>query len=99
MENFSATTDPALQNVPAEYVIRVRGWLDPSWFEFYDDLEISVTARKDQTPETRLSGQLADQSELLGVLMALDHFGLVLLSVELMETPQESSTLEGESFQ
>lgn len=85
MENHAAPIVPPAQDAPGDYVIRVSGWLDPSWVEFYDDLSVSVTALKDQQPVTRLSGHFVDQSALLGVLMALHHFGLRLLSVELIE--------------
>lgn len=97
MENLNADNNPALQNAPLQYVIRVRGWLDPSWVEFYDDLTVSVAAHKALAPEVRLSGQLADQSALLGVLLALDHFGLTLLSVELVPK-LDPFTQEGETI-
>ena len=60
----------------AFYEIQVRGRLDERWGEFFDGMTI---ASKDGV--TTISGFVADQAALHGLLAAVRDFGLVLLSV------------------
>jgi len=65
---------------PVCYAIRVRGTLDASWSDRFDNLHISLwSAGRDAT--TELVGTLPDQAALLSVLTSLDDLGLPLLSV------------------
>ena len=64
---------------PATYEIRVRGHLDDHWSDRLCGL--AITRNADGT--TTLSGLLADQSELYGVLAGLRDIGAALLSVML----------------
>lgn len=66
---------------PATCVIRVRGVLSPDWSVRLADLRI-VTARSGNRAYTELTGRLADQAALHGVLSALYELGLPLISVE-----------------
>lgn len=58
--------------------IRIRGCLDPSWSEWLEGLQIAPL----ENGETRLSGPLADQTALYGLLSRLRDLNLVLLAVE-----------------
>lgn len=62
---------------PTQYVIRVRGHLDPAWSEWLDGLEIAHEPGGD----SRLSGTILDQAALYGLLAKLRDLGLTLLSV------------------
>lgn len=73
------------KDAPGDCEIWVRGWLDPNWFEVYDNLEGSISAHQEHAPAARLTGRLADQSALVGIIVALHQFGLTLLSVEWQE--------------
>jgi hypothetical protein len=61
----------------AFYEIQVRGRLDERWLDFFDGMTV---APKDDS--TTISGFVADQSALHGLLARVRDFGLVLLSVK-----------------
>ena len=63
---------------PARYRIRIRGHLDPEWSAWFDDL--TVDQADDGT--TELTGPLADQAALFGLLARLRDLGATLLLVE-----------------
>ena len=63
------------------YRIVVKGHLDHTWSDWFDGL----TIRQTDTGETILSGPLADQSALHGVLIKVRDLGLPLLSLALIE--------------
>lgn len=62
--------------------IRVQGALGPTWFDLFADLE--VTPEPDGT--TRITGELADQAALHGLLAVIRDTGLSLISVETVAT-------------
>jgi hypothetical protein len=61
--------------------IRVKGYLDPSWREWLEGLQIVHEA--DGT--SRLFGPLQDQPALYGVLTKIGRLSLTLLSLESSE--------------
>jgi hypothetical protein len=63
---------------PAHYRIRVAGRLDQHWSPWFGDL--SLTHGDDGT--TSLTGAVADQSELHGLLTKIRDLGVTLISVE-----------------
>ena len=63
---------------PATYEIGIKGNLDPKWADWFDGFDI--TPETDET--TLLSGTVADQAALYGVLLKLHNLGLVLLFVQ-----------------
>lgn len=62
------------------YEIRVRGVLDSSWEAWFETMTITGTQRGG-TPVTILTGPVADQSALRGMLTRLWDLNLVLESV------------------
>jgi hypothetical protein len=60
----------------ARYQIRVCGYLDPCWAEWFS----GVTITHDPSGETILEG-LVDQAMLHGLLARVRDLGLILLSV------------------
>jgi hypothetical protein len=61
--------------------IRVKGQISECWSEWLDGLRIAHT---DQD-ETVLSGEVADQAALYGLIAKLRDLGLPLLAVNLVE--------------
>lgn len=59
------------------YEIRVKGHLAPSWSETFDGMQIILT------PDggTILSGAVADQAALHGLLARIRDLNLILISV------------------
>jgi hypothetical protein len=70
---------------------RVRGELAPSWSAVLADL--AVVAEPDGT--TLVSGELADQAALHGLLAAIRDLGLSLVSVETVAVPSSVSPTGG----
>ena len=64
--------------------IRVQGRIDEHWSDWFDDLTITHTAED----ETILSGAVADQAALYGLLAKLRDLGLHLLSVNQVEVEE-----------
>lgn len=67
---------------PAVYVIRVEGHLDDHWSGRLGGL--ALTRNVDGT--TTLTGRLADQAQLYGVLAGLRDIGATLLSIDLVRS-------------
>lgn len=59
------------------YEIRVQGVLDSRWSEWFDGMII----RTSEKGETTLSGPVADQAALHGLIAKVRDLGLPLLSV------------------
>ncbi len=59
------------------YEIRVEGHLAPHWSDWFEGLTIHA----DPGGETTLTGWLADQAALFGVLAKIHNLNLVLISV------------------
>jgi hypothetical protein len=80
-------TDGRGEGRGANYEIRVAGQLGAEWADWFDGLTI--------TPEpdgnTRLTGLVADQSALYGLLRKLRDLGLTLLAVNLIADQQDRS--------
>ena len=70
------TAGPMLDK-PGIYHIRVQGELDAHWSDWFDGLAITPQAGG----ETQLSGRVADQAALHGLLAKIRDLGLPLLSV------------------
>ena len=69
-------------HMPATYQIHVQGILDERWSDNLGGMTICITDQTSGDPVTILSGRLADQAALLGVLNTLHDLRLPLLSVE-----------------
>ena len=72
------------QDGSGRYEIRIRGHLDVRWAEWFDGL--SFAHEYDGT--TVLSGRVADQAALYGVLRKVRDLGLALLSVRAVDPAQ-----------
>ena len=70
---------------PAIYRICIQGILEESWSEYCGGITIEHRSDPHQHAVTILSGRLADQSSLMGLLNSLHDIGCPILSVERIE--------------
>lgn len=68
------------------YEIRVRGHLDPCWSEWFEGMVLRLTDKGD----TLLSGYIQDQAGLQSILNKIYRLNLLLLSVNLSESENNS---------
>jgi hypothetical protein len=61
----------------AFFEIRVRGYLDQSWSDWLEGLDVKPA----DDGQMLLSGYIRDQSELMGILTRLHNLNLTILSV------------------
>ena len=66
----------------AYYEIRLKGHLEARWEQWFDGLTITL----EEDGSTLLSGPLADQAALHGILKKVRDLGLTLLSVNSVES-------------
>ena len=59
------------------YEIQVKGYLDARWNELFDGMNIAS-----QDNITTISGVVADQAALHGLLARVRDYGLVLISIK-----------------
>lgn len=69
--------DTKRENRPDQYIIRIQNHLDTHWENWFDGLTIQHRARG----QTILSGEVEDQSALLGLLEKIHNLNLTLISV------------------
>jgi hypothetical protein len=67
---------------PAIYEIKVKGNLEPKWSDWFD----GFTVTRQPNDETVLTGQVADQPALHGLLAKIRDLGLPLLVVRRLES-------------
>ena len=72
-------------DTPAVYQIGVQGFLDRSWSDRMNGVDIRVRRRLGEAPVTLLTGHFIDQAALCGVLNTLYDLGFPLLKVELLK--------------
>ena len=73
---------------PSGYRLRVDGQLDEHWSSWFGDL--TLTHEDDGT--TCLTGAVADQAELHGLLAKIRDLGVTLISVEVVDVPGTERT-------
>jgi hypothetical protein len=61
-------------------VIQVKGYLEEEWGDWFDGMSIS----HEENGETNLTGPVADQSALFGLLFKVSSLNLTLLSVSIV---------------
>jgi hypothetical protein len=76
---------------PQMYRIRVQGNLDPNWSEWLEDMSIVYEQAEDGTQSTVLTGPVADQAALRGVLSRLWDLNLYIISVTRIERRREEA--------
>jgi hypothetical protein len=81
-DKLSPRTDPGQ---PMVYQIRLQGHLGPQWAGWFEDLAITLA----DNGETVLTGPVADQAALHGLLKKVRDLGAPLLSVIRIESVGE----------
>ncbi len=68
-------------NGPMTYQIQVEGKLDEGWSEWFRDMTVTFERASDGSPITTLTGPVADQAALRGILNRIWDLHLTVLSV------------------
>ena len=63
------------------YQVRVLGHLDEHWSDWFGDLDID----RHEDGTSTLTGPVADQAQLHGILASLRDMGITLISVHALE--------------
>jgi hypothetical protein len=74
-------------NRPVVYQIRVRGRLATRWSDWLGGLAISIEETTGGAPEAILTGPVADQTALRGILNRLWDLNLTVVCVNPIDTP------------
>jgi len=77
-------TNPRKYHAPIPYRIKLKGHLDHKWSDWFEEMAISY-----EGGETVLTGSLADQAALHGLLIRIRDLNLTLLSVEQIDPDPE----------
>ncbi len=73
----------------AGYVIKTEGDVDASLVDWFGPVEIASVEQASGEPVTMLSGIVADQAGVVGLIRHLHGLGLVLLSIERISIGKE----------
>jgi len=73
-------TKSRCEHSPVVYRIRVRGFLDKKWTDWFEGLRITHEGE-----DTILQGPVADQAALHGLLVQIRDLNLTLISLERIE--------------
>jgi hypothetical protein len=66
---------------PVTYQIRVQGRLDERWSDWFSGMTVTFESVSDSSPITTLTGVVADQAALRGILSKMWDLNLTLISV------------------
>lgn len=77
---------------PAKYQIRIQGRLSQGWSDWFDGMIVTVERNGRGLSITNLTGTVADQPALHGLLARIRDLGLPLLLVKHLE--EGENTLE-----
>ncbi len=75
---------------PANYCIYVAGALEREWVERNWGMTSAPLVSPGEPEQTMLSGEVADQGELVGIINGLYNAGYVILSVERLRSEDEA---------
>jgi len=78
-------------NQPVVYQIKIKGQLHCEWTDWFEGLTITL-----EEGDTLLTGPLADQSALHGLLKKVRDLGMPLVSVSPVE-PDQMDPLDGKT--
>jgi hypothetical protein len=73
---------PEYKDKPALYEIRLKGHLNKRWSSWFEGLTITL----DEEGDTLLTGLVADQAALHGLLKKVRDLGMLLVSVNPLES-------------
>ncbi len=87
---MSDTPKPKPDPQPIVYQIRIRGHLGREWTDWFEGL--TITPQEDG--DTLLTGPVADQAALYGLLRRVRDLGMALVSVNRVEPGQPDAPRE-----
>lgn len=67
---------------PAIYCIKIKGVIDQHYAGHFGDLIISTDKKEDEQTTSKLTGNIKDQAELMGVLNGLYNLHLPIVSIQ-----------------
>ena len=76
--------------MPEYYEIKIKGYLDPHWSEWFDGLKLTHL----EGDGTLLSGLLPDQAALHALLERIRDLNITLISVTCNAPPTQNSDKE-----
>ena len=76
-------TESLKRQVPAGYQLRIAGHLDQHWSAWFGDLDLA----HEDDGTTSLTGAIADQAELHGLLTKIRDLGVTLISLTVVDRP------------
>jgi hypothetical protein len=82
--------DDAKRQAPETYQIEVQGRLDESWAAWLDGMTIARTQARDKAPVVVLTGPVADQAALRGILSRLWDLNLAVVGLRRIDSPGEA---------
>ena len=77
-------TNPHKYHTPAQYRIKLKGYLDDKWSDWFDEMAISH-----ERSQTILTGPVVDQAALHALLIRIRDLNLTLLAVRRIGPDQE----------
>ena len=80
-------THSRTRHLPTTYQLRVASRLDHHWSTWFDDL--ALIHEDDGT--TSLTGVIADQAELHGLLTKIRDLGVTLISLAIIDCPDHTA--------
>ena len=75
---------------PRVYEVRIQGHLDAQWADWFGVLTVKLEPNGD----TLLSGTIADEAALHGLLRKVRDLGMPLISVKRIEPDQTDASVE-----
>jgi hypothetical protein len=87
--------DPEQDSDRAVYQIKLQGHLDPSWDEWFNGMTVASEDESNEIPVCTLTGPVADQSALRGMLSKIWDLNMTLISV--IRIADDTESLGGKS--
>jgi hypothetical protein len=66
---------------PARYQIKVRGQLDERWSDWFNGMTLTFEGASNSSTITTLTGAVADQAKLRGILSKIWDLNMTVISV------------------
>lgn len=76
-------TESPKRQLPAGYQLRIAGHLDQHWSAWFGNLDLA----NEDDGTTSLTGAIADQAELHGLLTKIRDLGVTLISLTVVDRP------------